>query len=128
MRSRRSRSREPRLPSLVFEIGCEELPAAACREAEAQLPSLAREHLGVDPSAVWVGPRRLTLLVDAVPERTPDEWVKGPPIALRDKAAPGFARRYGVRPDALEERDGFLGVTVPGQAVADVLPEQLAAI
>jgi glutamyl-tRNA reductase len=34
------------LPSLLFEIGCEELPAAACREAEAQLPALAERELG----------------------------------------------------------------------------------
>jgi glycyl-tRNA synthetase beta chain len=116
------------LPELLFEIGCEELPAAACREAEAQLPGLAREHLGADPSAVLVGPRRLAILVADVPERTPDEWVKGPPVTLREQAAPGFAKRHGVAPESLEERDGFLGVTVPGQAVAEVLPERLAAI
>ncbi|HSL64929.1 MAG TPA: glycine--tRNA ligase subunit beta [Gaiellaceae bacterium] len=116
------------MPSLLLEIGCEELPAAACVEAEAQLPELAREHLGVEPTAVHVGPRRLVVLVDDLPERTPDAWVQGPPVALREKAAAGFARRHGVEPGALEERDGFLGVTVPGRAVADVLPERLAAI
>jgi len=34
------------MPRLLFEIGCEELPAAACMEAALQLPELAREHLG----------------------------------------------------------------------------------
>jgi len=64
------------LPSLLFEIGCEELPASACAEAEAQLRSdLAKLGQG----SVLVGPRRLVLLVDDLPEREPDEWVKGPP-------------------------------------------------
>ena len=30
------------MPRLLFEIGCEELPAAACMEAALQLPELAR--------------------------------------------------------------------------------------
>ena len=116
------------MPSLLLEIGCEELPAAACAEAEAQLPALAREHLGVDASAVLVGPRRLAVQVDELPERTPDEWVKGPPAALRERAAGGFAKRHGVAVEALEERDGFLGLTVPGQPVTEVLPERLATL
>jgi glycyl-tRNA synthetase beta chain len=77
---------------------------------------------------VWVGPRRLVVRVDDLPERTADEWVKGPPVALREKAAAGFAKRHGVEPDALEERDGFLGVTRPGQELAAVLPERLAEL
>src|SRR5207249_4161427 len=109
-----SRPGSRRLPSLLFEIGCEELPASACREAEAQLPALAERELGVAPSRVFVGPRRLAILVDTLPERTADEWVKGPPVALRERAAEGFARRYEVAVDQLEERDGFLGVTISG--------------
>lgn len=66
--------------------------------------------------------------MDDLPERTEDEWVKGPPVELRERAAAGFAKRYGVGPDALEERDGFLGVTVPGRELREVLPERLAAI
>src|SRR5207244_3969630 len=79
--SSHARSRRPtweRMPTLLLEIGCEELPAWACREAEAQLPELARTHLGVEPSRLLIGARRLALAVDDVPERTPDQWVKGP--------------------------------------------------
>jgi glycyl-tRNA synthetase beta chain len=54
--------------------------------------------------------------------------VKGPPVALREKAAGGFAKRHGVGPDALEERDGFLGVTIPGRDLREVLPERLAQV
>jgi glycyl-tRNA synthetase beta chain len=113
------------LPSLLFEIGCEELPAASVYEAEAQLPGLCERHLGAAPERVFVGPRRLAVLVSGLEEQTEDRWVKGPPVALRDKAAAGFAKRHGVSVDDLEERDGFLGATVQGQSLDSVLPGQL---
>ena len=52
------------MATVLIEIGCEELPASACREAEAQLPELCRRLLGVEPSRVLITPRRLALLVD----------------------------------------------------------------
>ena len=108
------------MPRLLFEIGCEELPASACREAEAELGALG---LG----RVFVGPRRL-VLVGEVPERSPDEWVKGPPEHLRAQAGAGFARKHGVSAEDLEVREGFLGVTVPGRPIAETLPQQLDEI
>jgi len=113
------------LPSLLFEIGCEELPASACAEAEAQLRS---ELANLGEGSVFVGPRRLALIVDDLPEREPDEWVKGPPENLREKAAEGFAKKQGVGVDDLEVREGFLGVLVPGRPLLDVLPERLNGI
>src|SRR4051794_26393418 len=116
------------MPSLLLEIGCEELPASACYEAQEQLPSLMREHLGVDPSRLFVGPRRLGFLVDELPERTPDEWAKGPPVALRERAAAGFARKHGLAAEQLEEREGHLWALVPGRAVREVLEDRLRAL
>jgi glycyl-tRNA synthetase beta chain len=116
------------MPSLLLEIGAEELPAAACYEAEAQLPELVRAHLGVAPSELFVGPRRIAFLAEDLSERTEDEWVKGPPENLRDRAAAGFAKKHGVSVDKLEVRDGFLGVTVPGRELRAVLPEQIDRI
>ena len=116
------------MPSLLLEIGTEELPAAACREAEAQLPELARVHVGAVPSQLFVGPRRLGFLVEDLPERTADEWVKGPPEKLREQAASGFAKKHGVSVEELELRDGFLGVTVPGRETREVLPDQIDRI
>ena len=78
---------------LLLEIGCEELPAGACREAEAQLPALGERELGAAPDRLFIGPRRLALRFDDPPEQTPDEWVKGPPVDLREKAAAGFAKK-----------------------------------
>jgi len=116
------------MPSLLLEIGCEELPAAACREAGAQLPGLAEREIGIAPTELFVGPRRLAVFFQDVPARTPDEWVKGPPVALRDKAAPGFAKKQGVAVEELVERDGFLGVERPGRELPEVLPVRLDAI
>jgi glycyl-tRNA synthetase beta chain len=108
------------LPSLLFEIGCEELPASACAQALGQLRRL-------DPGKVYVGPRRIALLTE-VPEREPDQWVQGPPADLRDQAGEGFARKHGVSVEELEVRDGFLGVTIPGRPIAETLPGRLDAI
>jgi glycyl-tRNA synthetase beta chain len=116
------------MPSLLLEIGCEELPAGACREAEAQLPELAELHFGKRPGEIFVTPRRLAALIDDLPERTPDEWVKGPPEAMREKAATGFAKKQGVSPAELEVRDGFLGVVRPGKPLRDVVPERVDAL
>jgi len=113
---------------LLFEIGCEELPAASVYEAEAQLPGLCERHLGRRPDQVFVGPRRLAVLVSGLEERTGDQWVKGPPVELREKAAAGFAKRHSVAVEDLEERDGFLGVVSRGRALGEVLPGQLNEI
>ena len=75
-----------------------------------------------------VGPRRLVVLVDDLPEREADEWVKGPPENLRERAAGGFAKKQGVGVDDLEVRDGFLGVLVPGRPLLEALPERLNEI
>jgi glycyl-tRNA synthetase beta chain len=116
------------LPSLLLEIGCEELPASACREAERQLVERWLPTLGGERGAVLAAPRRLALHVTELPARSPDQWVQGPPEHLREKAAEGFARKQGVSVDELEVRDGFLGVTVPGRPIGDVLPERLDEI
>ena len=114
------------MPSLLFEIGCEELPASACREAEAQLRQRWLPELG--EGSVYVGPRRLALFVPEVAEHEPDRWVQGPPEHLRHTAAAGFARKQGVPVEDLVVRDGFLGVVVPGRPISKALPEKLAAV
>jgi glycyl-tRNA synthetase beta chain len=116
------------LPSLLLEIGCEELPASACREAEAQLPAVCEQTLGRAPDTLCVGPRRLAVALHDLPERSADTWVKGPPEHLRERAAEGFARKQGVEVDDLEVRDGFLGVTIPGRPLGETLPAQLDEI
>jgi glycyl-tRNA synthetase beta chain len=103
------------MPTLLLELGCEELPASACREAEAQLPGLVRGQLGVEPSHVYVTPRRVAFVVDELPEAAAEQLVKGPPAERREQAAAGFAKRYGLAESDLEDRDGHLWACVPGE-------------
>jgi glycyl-tRNA synthetase beta chain len=116
------------MATLLLEIGCEELPASACREAEVQLPLLCERELGQRPDELLLGPRRLAVLVRDLPERSPDEWIKGPPEHMRDRAAEGFARKQGVAVADLEVREGVLGVTRPGRQLEEALPERVEAI
>src|SRR5919204_5979554 len=97
------------LPTLLLEIGCEELPASACREAAEQLPKLCELWLDEAPTAVYVGPRRLAVVVEELPDPRTPVWLKGPPVSAPEQAREGFARRHGVTPDKLEKRGGFLG-------------------
>ena len=117
------------MPTLLLELGCEELPASACREAEAQLPELVRGQLGVEASHVYVSPRRIAFVVDELPETAAEQLVKGPPAERREQAAAGFAKRYGLAEADLEERDGQLWARVPGEPLrGEPLLDRLRAI
>ena len=89
---------------------------------------MAEDALRLVPSQVLITPRRLSALFDDVPESTQDQWIKGPPVAMAEKAAAGFAKKHGIGVDDLEERDGHLGVQKPGQPMAEVLPAHVEAI
>ncbi|MBD0317498.1 MAG: glycine--tRNA ligase subunit beta [Thermoleophilia bacterium] len=128
------------MSTLLFEIGCEELPASACDEAAAQLPELVRRHVAGDGAPhVFVGPRRVAFLVHDVPEREPDrvERRRGPSEQLAfdedgqpTRAAEGFARASGVAVGELERAEGFVWTTrrIEGRPVVELLPEALARI
>jgi glycyl-tRNA synthetase beta chain len=118
--------------TLLIELGCEELPASACRVADDQAgPVLARlleeRRLAASGVRALVSPRRIAALAADVPERQAAETVehRGPPEAVaRDaggwtQAATGFARRHGIDVDALELRDGFAWASV-SSATADL--------
>jgi glycyl-tRNA synthetase beta chain len=106
-----------RVSRLVFEIGCEELPAAFCRWAEEEIRTRWGPAFGGrEPNAVraLVGPRRIAMVVeDFAPEERGDEK-RGPAesVAFEDgeptKAAKGFARGLGLAVDELELRDGYV--------------------
>ena len=104
-------------------------PAAACREAE-RAAAGARAASSSAPSRPRSASGRggSPFVVDDLPERTPDEWIKGPPVdAARAAPPPGSRRSTGVAVDELEERDGFLGVDAcRARPLAEVLPERLA--
>ena len=105
--------------TFLLEIGTEELPADFARQALNQLEErvirdLTEARLSHGPVAVFGSPRRLGLCVAALESRQPDleDERKGPPVtqAIQNgapgPAAVGFARRCGVSPSDLVEKDG----------------------
>ena len=123
------------MPDVLIEIGCEELPSSACREAIAQAPRLLADalealHLPAGEVVAWVAPRRIAVFAPDVADRQSGEAkaVRGPAIqaAYGDdgaptKAAEGFARGQGVdvaelatRPDPESGRD-FVWVDKAGE-------------
>ncbi|HEX5062829.1 MAG TPA: glycine--tRNA ligase subunit beta, partial [Kofleriaceae bacterium] len=97
---------------LLFEIGCEEIPAKMLAKAIADLPAAVEQKLTaarLEWSAVRaVGtPRRLAVIVKGLSDRQPDlnEEVVGPPVnaafapdGTLTKAGQGFAAKNGVAP------------------------------
>ena len=133
------------MPDVLIEIGCEELPSSACREAIAQAPGLMTDaltalHLPAGEVVAWVAPRRITVFAPGVADRQTGEAkaVRGPAVqaAYGDdgaptKAAEGFARGQGVdvtalvtRPDPESGRE-FVWVDKAGEdaPLADLMPE-----
>lgn len=136
---------------LLFEIGCEELPARMCEsilrqlgsEEQGLVRSLLDEHrlLPADPPAGWlrvlVSPRRVAVLADGVPAQQAErvQTFRGPradvafgPDGEPTKAGAGFARSRGVAPDQLgrsvEDGTEFVTARVEAErhAAADELP------
>jgi glycyl-tRNA synthetase beta chain len=136
------------MPDLLIEIGCEELPASACREAIAQVPKLAADALAAQrlPETaieVLVGPRRITLIARDVPEerngrtrtvRGPAERAAFGEDGVPTAAAAGFARSQGIAVDQLvvKEDDGrrfvFADIVEPPAETASLVPEIAAGV
>ncbi|WP_392348231.1 glycine--tRNA ligase subunit beta [Parasynechococcus sp.] len=126
--------------TFLLEIGTEELPADFVKQALDQLQQRVSRDLRearLDHGAVSVfgTPRRLVVSVADLEDRQSDlqEDRKGPPVAQAFKdgipgpAAIGFAKRCGVDPSALEQRETpkgpcvFATVLTPGQACVELL-------
>lgn len=133
------------MPDLLIEIGCEELPSSACREAIAQAPGLldaALADLQVEAggAVAFVAPRRIAVYAEEVADRQGGgaKSVRGPAASAAfdaagapTKAAEGFARGQGLRvadlvvredPDAGRE---FVYADLAGDdaPLVDLIPE-----
>ncbi|MBS1120520.1 MAG: glycyl-tRNA synthetase, beta subunit [Deltaproteobacteria bacterium] len=135
---------------LLFEIGCEEIPAKMLTRALAELPALVETRLTaarlVHHGVRALGtPRRLAVIVKQLADRQPDldEEVVGPPVSAAfapdgtvTKAGQGFAAKNGVDPAALGKREvpgkkGLYAVakrSVVGQDTWGLLPALLAEV
>jgi len=114
---------------LVFEIGCEELPASFQQPAvQFMAAEIARSFAGAQVRT-YATPRRLAVVATGLPQGSKDETreVVGPPAGAPEKAREGFARKSGVPVGALQEKNGRLVATVltRGVATAEVLPALL---
>ena len=132
--------------TLLFEIGCEELPAADLNSAalalETEVPLILNTlRLAYAEAQVYANPRRLVVYVTGLADRQTDlsQTVKGPPAARAydaqgklTPAAEGFARSKGVEPQSLKPQqiDGgeylVAEVRQAGKPAAEVLPAALA--
>jgi len=135
---------------LLFEIGCEEIPAKMLARQLLELPALVEkrlaearlEHKGIRALGT---PRRLAVIVKALADRQPDlnEEVVGPPVSAAfgpdgtvTKAGQGFAAKNGVDPASLQRKEvpgkkGLYAVAVRnviGQDARGLLPELLADV
>ncbi len=127
------------MTELLLELLTEEIPARMQRRAAEDLAMLATgklEAAGLVPSDVhaYATPRRLTLVVDGLPDRQPDttEERRGPRMGAPANAVEGFLKSAGLASlDQCEQRDTGKGVfhfamiRRPGRATAEVLPELL---
>ncbi len=135
---------------LLFEIGCEEIPAKMLARALAELPALVEARLATARLAhggvrALGTPRRLAVIVKQLADGQPDlnEEVVGPPASAAfaadgslTKAGQGFAAKNGVDPAALAKREvaGKKGLyvvairSVVGQGARGLLPELLVDV
>ena len=129
---------------LIFEIGCEEIPASYIEPALRQMRELfaarcKEARIAVDGLRVMGAPRRLVLLAESVATRQEDleEERVGPPASVAEKnprAVEGFARGQGVDPADLYEVETDKGrylaarVREEGRPTAELLPELLGQI
>ncbi|MDA7948456.1 MAG: glycine--tRNA ligase subunit beta [Hyphomicrobiaceae bacterium] len=131
------------MSDLLLELFSEEIPAGMQARAGDDLQRLVTDALknaGLDfkEARNFAGPRRLTLVVNGLPEKSPDisEERKGPRVGSPDKAIEGFLRGAGLSSiDQAEvvsdEKKGDFYVArieKPGRATPDILSEVIADI
>lgn len=125
------------MPELLFEVGCEELPAGFVRRAYEQLEALVCEKLSssgipFSTSESLGTPRRLIVCVHDVGERQPDreQEVRGPsakaaygPDGQPSQALIGFCRGHGIDPFAVRTEGEYVWITkkLAGQPTVELL-------
>ena len=100
------------MPELLLELFSEEIPArmqARAADDLARLVAVGLKEAGLEHGEIhtFVTPRRLTLVVDGLPEKQPDQSdeKRGPKIDAPDKAIEGFLKANGLSREECEERE-----------------------
>ncbi|MEN6541757.1 glycine--tRNA ligase subunit beta [Parvibaculum sp.] len=125
------------MSELLLEIFSEEIPARMQKRASEDLARLVTDALkaaGVEAvkAQAFATPRRLALVIDGLPEKTPDvkEERKGPKVGAPDQAIQGFLRAAGLssidQATVQEDKKGAFYVAITervGRATADLIAE-----
>ncbi len=133
------------MAELLLELLSEEIPARMQARAADDLKRLvtaALKDAGLEfqSAEAYVTPRRLTLVVDGLPEKQPDirEEKRGPRLGAPEKAVNGFLKSVGLTPDQCERRE-IKGKTFyfaviekkgryTGEVLAGIIGETLGAL
>jgi len=131
------------MPELLLELFSEEIPARMQGRAAEDLKRLVTEGLkaaGLEAGEVkaYATPRRLALVVEGVPAKSPDvsEERKGPRVNAPEQAIAGFVKSAGLRSiaDAQIVKDDKKGdfyvvrIEKPGRAAAEIVAELVPSV
>jgi glycyl-tRNA synthetase beta chain len=131
------------MPELLLELFSEEIPARMQARAAEDLKRLVTEGLraqGLETgeAKAYATPRRLALVVEGVPAKSPDikEERKGPRVNAPEQAIQGFVKSAGLRSikEAQvvkdEKKGDFYVVKVekPGRAAKEIVAEVVPAV
>lgn len=124
------------MAELLLELFSEEIPARMQARASEDLTKLVTDglkaaDLGFDAVEAYVTPRRLTLIVNGLPDKQPDlrEERRGPRADAPEKAINGFLTGNGVTLEQCEKRETPKGVFLfaiveqKGRAASEVIKD-----
>ena len=130
------------MSTILFELGCEELPPKSLKPLRDALQASVTEQLTeaditFDSIKAFAAPRRLAIQIQGVSDKQPDrtEQKRGPAIKAAfdgegnpTRAAMGFANGLGIDASALmtisTDKGDYVGYeqTIQGQATTELLP------
>lgn len=125
------------MSELLLELFSEEIPARMQKRASEDLLRMMSDALkaagveGANPRA-FATPRRLTLVIDGLPDKTPDvkEERKGPKVGAPDQAIQGFLKAAGLasidQAQVQEDKKGAFYIAISerkGRATAELIAE-----
>ncbi|MGP5435898.1 glycine--tRNA ligase subunit beta [Psychrobacter alimentarius] len=130
------------MSTILFELGCEELPPKSLKPLRDALQASVTEQLreaeiSFDSIKSFAAPRRLAIQIQGISDKQPDrtEQKRGPAIKAAfdgdgnpTRAAMGFAKGLGVEASELitinTDKGDYVGFeqTIHGQAITELLP------
>lgn len=130
------------MSTILFELGCEELPPKSLKPLRDALQASVTEQLNqadisFDSIKAFAAPRRLAIQIDGISDKQPDrtEEKRGPAIKAAfdadgnpTRAAMGFAKGLGIEASELitinTDKGDYVGYeqVIDGQAATELLP------